>query len=210
MVKGFYAAGECACVSVHGANRLGGNSLLDTIVFGKIAAFSIDDYLRNNGAAPDEKVVNRKKAEIEKKIARMTGEGSERPFKILDELRKTMNEYVGIFRTREELQKGLQKLLEIKERYKNIRLSSSALHMNYELIGGLELEHMVDVSHAITLGALLREESRGAHFRRDFSTRNDEEWLKHTLVARDEATGEPKISFKDVTITRYQPMERTY
>jgi succinate dehydrogenase / fumarate reductase flavoprotein subunit len=82
--------------------------------------------------------------------------------------------------------------------------------MNYELVGALELESMIDVAHAIALGACLREESRGAHFRRDFNKRNDRDWLKHTLASKDEATGEPAISFKDVTITQYRPIERTY
>ncbi len=209
-VKGFYAAGECACVSVHGANRLGGNSLLDTIVFGKLASLSIDSYLAGNQAQPSEQVVTRKQGEIEKKVRKLSAEGREKPFKVMEDLRKTMNELVGIFRTRDELQKAVQKVIEIRERYRDVRVSSPDIHMNYELVGALELESMIDVAHAIALGAYLREESRGAHFRRDFNKRNDQDWLKHTLASKDAATGELTISFKDVTITRYQPMERTY
>ncbi len=209
VLKGFYAAGECACVSVHGGNRLGGNSLLDTIVFGKISARSIDAYLSAGAIAPREAAVSRKKEEMEKKIRRLSDEGSEKPFTVLEELRKTMDVYVGIFRTKGELETGLQKVLAVKERYKRVRLTSSALHMNYELIGALELESMIDVAHATTLGALLREESRGAHFRRDFTKRNDEDWLKHTLAAKG-ADGELSISYRPPVITRYQPMERTY
>ena len=146
---------------------------------------------------------------MEKKIRRLSDEGSEKPFTVLEELRKTMDVYVGIFRTKGELETGLQKVLAVKERYKRVRLTSSALHMNYELIGALELESMIDVAHATTLGALLREESRGAHFRRDFTKRNDEDWLKHTLAAKG-ADGELSISYRPPVITRYQPMERTY
>ncbi len=210
VVKGFYAAGECACVSVHGANRLGGNSLLDTIVFGKVCSSSIGDYLSQNAPDPLEKVVERHKEEVEKKVRRLSHEGSEKPFGLLEDLRKTMDEYVGIFRTRGELETGLQRILEIRERYKNVLVSSPSIHMNYELIGALELESMIAVAHATALGALLREESRGAHFRRDFTRRNDKDWLKHTLATRDEATGDLTISYKPPAITRHQPMERSY
>ncbi|HPN98376.1 MAG TPA: FAD-binding protein [Syntrophorhabdaceae bacterium] len=209
LIKGFYAAGECACVSVHGGNRLGGNSLLDTIVFGKLGAISIDEYLLSNKIEPNERLLINKQQEVEKKIQKMASPGGEKPFKILDELRKTMSQYVGIFRTKEELQTGLNKILELRERYKNITISSPKLFMNYELIGALELEYMFDIGHIITLGALLREESRGAHSRRDFPQRNDADWLKHTLAAYG-SDGEPVIYYKDVMITKYQPMERKY
>ena len=208
LIKGFYAAGECACVSVHGGNRLGGNSLLDTIVFGKLCSVSIDEYLQTHEAAPEEKVLALKKDEIEKKI-RSLSEGDQRPFAVLDHLRKTMDEYVGIFRTKKELETGLEKVLAIKERYKDIKLSSPSLRMNYELIGAIELESMIDVAHATTLGALLREESRGAHFRRDFTGRNDADWLKHTLASKD-GSGRLSIFYRPPVITRYQPMARTY
>jgi succinate dehydrogenase / fumarate reductase flavoprotein subunit len=209
-MKGFYAAGECACVSVHGANRLGGNSLLDTIVFGKVCSVSIAQYLSQNPPDPVESVVERQKEEVEKKVGRLSDGGSEKPFRVLDDLRKTMDDYVGIFRTREELETGLHRVLEIRERYKKIRISSPSLHVNYELISALELESMIDVAHATVLGALLREESRGAHFRRDFTKRNDQDWLKHTVATKDEASGGLIISYRAPTITRYQPMERTY
>jgi len=129
---------------------------------------------------------------------------------VLEDLRKTMDDYVGIFRTRGELEQGLTRVLEIRERYRHVRVSSPSIHMNYELISALELESMIDVAHATVLGALLREESRGAHFRRDFTRRNDQDWLRHTLAARDAVTGELSISYREPTITRYQPMERTY
>ncbi|MEI6154857.1 MAG: FAD-binding protein [Deltaproteobacteria bacterium] len=209
IIKGFYAAGECACVSVHGGNRLGGNSLLDTIVFGKLGAIAINEYLQSNNVKSDEKLLISKNEEVERKIRKLGNPGGEKPFKVLDELRKTMSAYVGVFRTKEELQTGLNKVLALRERYSNITISSTKLFMNYELIGALELEYMFDIGHIITLGALLREESRGAHSRRDFPLRNDTDWLKHTLAAYG-SDGEPVIYYKDVEITNYQPMERKY
>jgi len=120
-----------------------------------------------------------------------------------------MDDCVGIFRTKGELEQGLSKVLEARERYKRIRVSSPHLHMNYELVGAMELEQMIDVAHTITLGALLREESRGSHYRRDFTDRNDTDWLRHTLASKG-PDGKPVISYKDVIVTRYQPMARTY
>ncbi len=208
-IRGFYAAGECACVSVHGANRLGGNSLLDTIVFGKLASFSIARYLQEDPPRPDEGLLMRRKADIEEKVRRLFTEGNERPFKIQLDLSRTMSACVGIFRKKEEIEKALADISGIKERYKLVHVSSPSLHMNYELMNALELEYMLEVAHTIALGALLREESRGAHFRRDFPQRDDANWLKHT-IAKIGDDGTPSISFKDVVITNYAPMERKY
>lgn len=208
-IKGFYGAGECSCVSVHGANRLGGNSLLETIAFGKLASSAIDEYLQNGEVKLDESLLLNKKNKIEKKINRLIHEGNEKPFKILSDLSKTMSSLVGIFRKKEELAQAVQNIIAIKERYKNVHVSSSKLYMNHELINAIELEYMLEVAHTIALGAYLREESRGAHFRRDFNTRDDANWLKHT-IAKIGKDGEPVISSKKVTITNYQPMERKY
>jgi succinate dehydrogenase / fumarate reductase flavoprotein subunit len=207
--KGFYAAGECACVSVHGANRLGGNSLLDTIVFGKLASRAIDEFLRGNNPKPGETLLLQRAKEMEKKIAGLTRGNGERPYLLQADLAKTMSANVGIFRKRAEIEQALTDIVRIKERYGKVTVSSSQRHMNYELMNAIELECMIDVAHTIALGALLREESRGAHFRRDFDKRNDAHWLKHT-VARRGPGGTPEISFKKVTITNYQPMERVY
>ena len=208
-IEGFYAAGECACVSVHGANRLGGNSLLDTIVFGKLAARAIDEELSATKLKPKEKPLQKLKAAVEKKINRLSKPGGERPYKLAADLGAVMSEKVGIFRTKKELAQALDEVIKIKERYKNVSISSADKHMNYELHNALELEYMLEVAHTIVLGALLRQESRGAHFRRDFTTRNDKKWLKHT-IAKMGKKGEPLISYKDVVITKYQPMERKY
>jgi succinate dehydrogenase / fumarate reductase flavoprotein subunit len=209
VVKGFYASGEGACVSVHGANRLGGNSLLDTIVFGKLGSVAINQYLQSDEFKPDEKLLMSKKADIEDKVKQLSGGGTERPFKILEELRLTMSNLVGIFRTKDELHQALNKIVELKDRYKKVSISSSKMHMNYELIGAWELDSMLDIGHTIVLGALLREESRGAHSRRDFPERRDAEWMKHTVatLGKDD---KPNISYKDVTFTKYEPMERKY
>jgi succinate dehydrogenase / fumarate reductase flavoprotein subunit len=208
-VRGFYAGGECACVSVHGANRLGGNSLLDTIVFGKLGAIAISEDMAGGVPKPDEKALLRLRDEVEGKIRRLTTPGQEKPFKVQADLGAVMNEKVGIFRTRQELEQALEIVVALKERYRHVGVSSAARHMNYELTNALELEYMLELSHTIILGALLREESRGAHFRTDFPKRNDGDWLKHT-IARQGADGAPAISFKDVVITRYQPVERKY
>jgi succinate dehydrogenase / fumarate reductase flavoprotein subunit len=208
-IKGFYGAGECACVSVHGANRLGGNSLLETIVFGKLASFAMDEYLQGGEVRLDEGLLMSKKEEMEKKIHRLTHEGNEKPYTILADVSKTMSSLVGIFRKKDELGEALKNIEAVKERYKHVHVSSPKLHMNHELLNAIELEYMLEVAHTIALGAYLREESRGAHFRRDFNTRNDIDWLKHT-IAKMGTDGEPVISSKKVVITKYQPMERKY
>ncbi len=208
-IKGFYAAGECACVSVHGANRLGGNSLLDTIVFGKLAARAIEEELPKDKLNPKEKPLLTLKTQVEKKINNLTQAGGERPYKLAADLGAIMSEKVGVFRTKKEIAQALDEVKKIKERYKNVSVSSADPHMNYELHNAIELEYMLEVAHTIVLGALLREESRGAHFRRDFPNRNDKKWLKHT-IAKMGKKGDPLISYKQVKITNYQPMERKY
>lgn len=208
-ISGFYAAGECACVSVHGANRLGGNSLLDTIVFGKLAGLSIDAYLINNNIKPDENSLRRENDRIERKIVSLINGDGEKPAALQAELAKVMSRDVGIFRKKEELAEALAEIQLIKERYTGTGVSSKSRHMNYELMNAVELENMLEVAYTITLGAYTREESRGAHYRRDFAKRDDDRWLKHT-IARIGPDGEPLITFREVNITRYKPMERTY
>ena len=207
-LPGFYAAGECACVSVHGANRLGGNSLLDTIVFGKVAVSSIHEYMQENNVKREETLLEDLEKKWARKIACLT-EGQARPFRLLARLGKTMSDHVGIFRDREKLSQALNDIADLKEQYGRVGVYSAHRHMNYELMNAIELEYMLEVAQAIALGALRREESRGAHCRREFSLRNDEEWLKHSLIERGR-DGDPLISYSDVTITKYQPRERTY
>ncbi len=209
-VKGFYAVGECACVSVHGGNRLGGNSLLDTIVFGKLASLLIPEYLMGQATPPSEKLLREKETQAAARLRQLTeGGGGEKYYWIFAELAKTMSDNVGIFRKQQELEEALRIIVGLKKRYPQVRVSSPKRQMNYELMHAMELAAMLDVAHTITRSALLREESRGAHFRRDFQTRDDEKWLKHTL-ARPGEQGEPEISFKEVSFTKYQPMARQY
>jgi succinate dehydrogenase / fumarate reductase flavoprotein subunit len=208
-VRGFFAAGECACVSVHGGNRLGGNSLLETIVFGKTAAGAVDEYLSRQPAAAKEEIVRGAARQVEGRMAALVAGGREKSFSLHGELARTMSANVGIFRERSEMEKALEDIDRIRERYRNVGVSSPTRHMNYELMNAIELEFMIEVAHTIARGALLREESRGAHWRRDFPKRDDEKWLRHT-IARMNSDGTCAVSFRDVTITRYQPMERIY
>ncbi len=208
-VQGFFAAGECACVSVHGGNRLGGNSLLETIVFGKIAARSIDKYLSAVSVSPKKDMCVRTVEAVRAKIEHFLAGGKEKTFQLHGELARVMSKHVGIFRTLSGAEAALDEIEALRERYRNAGISSPSMHMNYELMNAIELEYMFDVALSIARGALLREESRGAHSRTDFPKRDDEKWLKHS-IARISGDGHPDISLRDVTITRYKPMERTY
>lgn len=207
-LRGFYAAGECACVSVHGANRLGGNSLLDTIVFGKLAAQCIQEYLQGNNGKPEESLVAELGKSWERKLAGLAAR-RERYLPLFSRMGATMSENVGIFREKQKLQQALDDLAILREQYSQVGVSSAGRHMNYELLNVLELECMLEVAQAIALGASQRTESRGAHYRRDFPQRNDADWLKHTLMRRDEK-GTPLVTYSEVEITNYPPMERTY
>ncbi|MDP2267816.1 MAG: FAD-binding protein [Deltaproteobacteria bacterium] len=208
LLPGFYAAGECGCVSVHGANRLGGNSLLDTLVFGKAAAQAMHEYLQGKSFAGDTAFLAALGKEWERKLEKLT-KGEERPAHLITRMGYTMSDNVGIFREKHKLQQALDDLAVLRERYGRIGVSASNKYMNYALMKAVELEYMLDIANAIALGALRREESRGAHYRRDFPLRNDQDWLKHTLVTLGK-DGSPDVSYKEVTITNYPPRERTY
>jgi succinate dehydrogenase / fumarate reductase flavoprotein subunit len=209
-VRGFYAGGECSCVSVHGANRLGGNSLLETIVFGKLGAQAISEDLEAGLFKADEKPLLRLADTVQEKLRALSAPGrTEKAGRLQAELGAVMSGKVGIFRTREELEHALEAVLALKKRYRDCGVSSADRYWNYELVGALELEYMLEVAHTIIAGAILREESRGSHFRLDFTARNDTDWMKHT-IARMGPDGQPAISFKNVKVTRYQPMERKY
>ncbi len=205
-VEGLFAAGECACVSVHGANRLGGNSLLETIVFGRRAGRAVVDFCRSSKLPefPDDALANaaREVADI------LNREDGEPYYLILDDVREVMQAHCGVFRSREGLEEGLEKVRKLRERYRSVYLTDRGDSFNTELQTVLELGHILELAEVILLGALNREESRGAHYRVDFTERNDKDWLKHTLVYRDE--GGYRIDYKDVTITRFEPKERKY
>ncbi len=209
-VEGFYAAGECACVSVHGANRLGGNSLLDTVVFGKIAGKKISEYVRvANGVKDSEKNLLDAALKFKNKVEGWRKKDSGEKFHILmGRLKALMNEKVGLFRNKNELAHCLETIQELREAYEHVYISGPCLRFSQELVNIIEYESMLDLAEVITLGALNREETRGSHYRLDFEKRNDEEWLKHTLITWQE--GKPQISYKDVFIGKYQPVERKY
>jgi len=211
-LAGLFAAGECANVSVHGANRLGGNSLLETVVFGRRAGQAAARYARETPARPplSEAVVQRDQEFIETVMERAGSAGGDgdRPAAIRHELGEMMRADVGIFRTGERLAAALGKVAELQERYQRVRLHDTGKVFNIDLVSLFELSFMLDIAHTMVAGALAREESRGAHTRRDFPDRDDERWLKHTLAY---CTPEgPRLEYAPVTIMRWQPEVRTY
>lgn len=207
VVKGLYAAGECACVSVHGANRLGTNSLLDLVVFGRRGGKAIAQFLKNAAYPEIRHNDDEKTRQTLSKL--LESKGTEKIVNIRTELQNKMMEYCGIFRTAETLKKMIDILDELKERYKNIALQDKSKVFNTELIEAIELDNLLKNAEATVHGAYNRTESRGAHTREDYPLRNDEEWMKHTFIFQGKE-GKPEIKYKPVNVTRYQPMERKY
>jgi len=209
-VKGFFAAGECSCVSVHGANRLGGNSLLETIVFGKRAGDAALKYLesvvgRKTGAKVIESALEKTQARIKRLIE---GTGDEDLSAVREEMKSVMFEDVGIFRQESRMKYAVEKIKELQERYRRGGIKYKGKKFNLDLLWNLELEGMLDVAEVIAKGALARQESRGSHSRIGFTERDDANWLKHT-VAHYTPDG-PEFSFKEVSITQWQPQARAY
>ena len=209
-VEGFFAAGECACVSVHGANRLGGNSLLDTVVFGKVAGEEASRRMKNlSGSKRAEKLLQDEVAKLKNKIASWQSRDSGiKVHRLLDRLKNIMSDRVGIFRNKKELASALQEISMVRDDYKEAFISGDCLRYSQELVNIIEFASMLDLAEVITLGGLNREETRGSHFRTDFPSRNDKDWLKHTLVSLED--GKPRISYTEVKIDKYAPKERKY
>ncbi|MBI3990616.1 MAG: FAD-binding protein [Candidatus Omnitrophica bacterium] len=209
-VSGLYAAGECACVSVHGANRLGGNSLLETVVFGRIAGESAAKFITGKEATQSGsgRLEPAKKKFEEKLNSLKNSGGKEDTASIKEELGDVMKENAGIFRKADSLKSGLGKIIELKERYRNFHLRYQGAKFNYDLQWALELEGSIDVAEAVVAGALRREESRGSHSRTDFPKRDDGKWLKHTLATYTPAGA--ILSDKEVDLSIYPPKERKY
>ncbi len=205
-IEGLYAAGECACVSVHGANRLGCNSLLDTVVFGRRAGKAIAEELReaDYGKITDE-VVEKAIMEIENII---NSRGDTRAGPIRTEMQKEMMEHCSVFRTDEGLKKTIETLTELKKASENIQLHDRTKRFNTELLEAIELRHLLNLADVIARSALQRTESRGAHYREDFPERDDKNWLKHTFAFKKGDSIE--FRYKPVKITRFQPEERKY
>jgi len=210
IVEGFYAAGECACVSIHGANRLGGNSLLDTVVFGKTAGEEASHAVKGgNGSKDAERFLLDEALEVKKKIEEWGKKDSgEKVHLLLNRLKVIMSEKVDMFRNKKDLTKALEEIDELRDDYGKVFTSSHCLRYSQELVNIIEFDSMLDLAEVITLGALNREETRGSHFRVDFQDRNDKDWLKHTLVTLKD--GKPHINFKEVNITKYEPKARKY
>ena len=209
-LPGLYAAGECACVSINGANRLGSNSLTELLVFGgragKAAArFALD--------APqlDKDSLELQTADEQNRIIRnffRRERGTERIFSLRKEMNETMETSAGIYRSEKSLKETCDKIKELKDRFVNIVLEDKSLNFNTELTSALELEFMLDVAEAIAYSALKRTESRGSHQRSDFPERDDENFLKHSMAYQTNT--KPRIDYKDVVITKWPPGERVY
>ncbi len=205
-VEGLFAAGEVACVSVHGANRLGTNSLVDLLVFGRRAGLAMAVHCATTSMPDlprDAEVPVR--AEIEALRGRREGES---PVALKAELATLMMDNVGVFRTEPMMRAAVAGVAEIKERYGRVRVRDAGKVYNTEILEARELGYLIDNAEAMATSALARTESRGAHSRDDFPERNDAGWLKHTLAYRDEAG--PTLRYKPVTVTRFEPKPRTY
>jgi len=206
VVPGLYAAGECACVSVHGANRLGTNSLLDINVFGKRAGIYAVEYAKDASFVdvPEDAV-----AETVKLIEHMrNARGTEKIAVIRRELQETMDKNAQVYRTEESLNEALDKIKELRQRYENIQVQDRGLRFNTDLLEAIELGFLLDLAEVLAFTARERRESRGGHYREDFETRDDEKFMVHSMAykAGDDIT----IGWKPVVITNYPPMERKY
>jgi succinate dehydrogenase / fumarate reductase flavoprotein subunit len=206
-IPGLYAAGECACVSVHGGNRLGANSLLDTLVFGRRSGQHAAAAVRGM-AVPEPSHAH--VTDEERGIAAIVGRnsGPRRVSELKAELGRTMDKYVAVFRDEGGLRDALEIVRRLKEEAKDVSIDDKGTVFNQDVLGALELDFMLDNAEASVVSAIERKESRGAQFRTDYPARNDGEWLKHINVEAN--GGEPEISYSEVTMTQWQPQERTY
>ncbi len=208
-VPGLYAIGECANVSVHGANRLGANSLLDTVVFGRRASVHVSENLPQ--MVPENSLIfsSALKSETQRISALLQVSGRVRPSFIRRDMAESMTEYMGVFRTEDSMQKADHKVEEARHKYESdIFVEHKRKVFNTDLVSTLELDFMLDVAQAVCKCALYRKESRGAHYRTDIPERDDENWLKHILVHKiEEGT---KVETAPVTITKWKPVERVY
>jgi len=206
VVNGLYAAGECACVSVHGANRLGTNSLLDLVVFGRRAGQHIGDYVKQ---ADQPQLTAAVADEARAWIAQLT-DGSTGPHggHIMDEMQVSMMEKVGIYRNADDMKAAMDDIQALRERYRAVRVQDTGRAFNTDLLEIIELGNLLDLSLLTAASALNRTESRGAHSREDFAERDDDNWLKHTLAYLEDDT--VRIDHKAVDISIWEPKPRTY
>ncbi len=205
-LPGLFAAGECACVSVHGANRLGTNSLLDLVVFGKYAGLKAAEYAKQ---ADFEKLPTEAESAAKSAFdALRNGSGKENAFDISNELKKVMFDDVGIYRNEKDMTAALEKVRELQKRYKDVGVTDTGKIFNTELLNAWELGNMLEIAEVVAASALNRKESRGGHSREDYPERDDQNWLKHTLIAKK--NGKLEIGYKPVVITKHQPKARVY
>jgi succinate dehydrogenase / fumarate reductase flavoprotein subunit len=206
VMPGLYAAGEVACVSVHGANRLGTNSLLDLLVFGKHSGLRAAEFANQASFqslpadAPDFA-----RSQLE---GLLSSNGKERPAEIANEMKKVMNDHVGVFRTAKGMQIAVNRIRELKEQFKHVRVDDHGRIFNTDLLNTWEIGNLLDLAEVTAVAALARQESRGAHAREDFPKRDDNNWLKHSLAWACE--GKIELRYKPVVIQKYQPKERVY
>lgn len=206
VLPGLYAAGECACVSAHGANRLGTNSLVDLIVFGRRAGRDMVRYVKDTEFTPQPRDPEAHAREVLDHLLNSTG--GESAATIRSELQKTMTDQVGVFRTTEGMQQALDKIQQLQERYQRVQIQDKGKRFNQELLEAWEVGCLLDLAEVTTASALARQESRGAHSREDFPDRDDNNWLQHTLAYKRD--GKIELRYKPVEITRHQPKARVY
>ena len=206
VLPGLFAAGEVACVSVHGANRLGTNSLLDLIVFGKHAGLRAAEYA--NGAHFIPLPADADDFARSQLDALLNNDGKERPAKIAEDMKKVMNDHVGVFRTQTGMEEALTKLGELRERFRHVKVDDHGKIYNTDWLNTWELGNLLELAEVTTTAALARQESRGAHARDDFPKRDDTNWTRHSLAWQD--AGKIELRYKPVVITKFQPKERVY
>jgi len=207
-IAGLYAAGECACVSVHGGNRLGANSLLDTLIFGRRAGLHAANRAKQvETGRPVAAALAEEQRMIEELIGRERGSGR-RVSEVRKELGQTMDRHVAVFREDDGIREALEIVKRLKEEAGAAYVDDRGSVFNQDVLGAIELGYMLDCAECACVGALERTESRGAQFRTDFPERNDDEWLRH-IDLKLNGDG-PEVSYSEVTITEWQPMERTY
>jgi len=207
-VEGLYAAGECACVSVHGANRLGGNALMETITYGKRAGRHAAEWALANTTV---EVPPSTEADAERELKELLDRAQgERPWKIRDELAQTMHENFGVFRREDQMRQQGEIVAALSERFERVVVEDKGNVFNNDLTQALELGFLLELAECMVVAGMARKESRGAHARPyDFPDRDDEQYMKHTLVSRD-ADGRPELEWRDVTVTKWEPQERKY
>ncbi|MFL5945067.1 MAG: FAD-binding protein [Gaiellaceae bacterium] len=207
-VEGLYAAGECACVSVHGANRLGGNALMETITYGKRAGRHAAEWALANTTV---EVPPSTEADAERELKQLLDrDQGERPWKIRDELAQTMHENFGVFRREDQMQRQGQIIAGLRERFSRVVVEDKGQVFNNDLTQALELGFLLELADCMVVAGLARKESRGAHARpHDYPDRDDDNFMKHTLVNVD-SEGRPELEWRDVTMTKWQPQERKY